>query len=228
MDDQPVRLSLNTSLMEIATDPHLRQKVEQVLGDFCHQGRNRLNSLKLSLYLAKRQASESVMPIWLALEQKYQDLEVQIDRVQTVCRPIGLSLVTIDLNLLFEDRLQRWSEILRDHGQTLEFCRAPAPNLARFDVNKLGMALDSLVNWRAEQADPGNTVTVRWWANQNEAQIIWTETSQTELPAVPEANLLPAWSLPILSRVVAEHQGLLHLDEQNGWQLTIVWPMGRS
>ena len=33
-----------------------------------------------------------------------------------------------------------------------------------------------------------------------------------------------AWSLAILSRVVLEHRGVVRLDTDAGWELTIEWP----
>ena len=51
---------LSRQLMEFARDTTLRQEVYKRLGEYCHQCRNRLNSLKLSLYLVKRQSHDSL------------------------------------------------------------------------------------------------------------------------------------------------------------------------
>src|SRR5262245_63205500 len=51
--------ALTGSLFRVATDASMVVALHDVLGSFCHECRNTLNSLKLSLYLAKRGASLS-------------------------------------------------------------------------------------------------------------------------------------------------------------------------
>src|SRR4051812_10760623 len=45
---------LTSSLCRIAADPAQVGTLYEILGGYCHQCRNTLNSLKLSLYLARR------------------------------------------------------------------------------------------------------------------------------------------------------------------------------
>ena len=225
MLEQLPSLDLNQSLICVARNPGLRKDLERILGDYCHQGRNRLNSLKLGIYLAKKQAKVGEATAWHSLERVYQAIETQIDRLQLICRPMSLAVVNIGLSLLFDDRSERWSSLMRDAGHSIELQRPDGPNLARFDVDKLGMALDSLVAWRSEQGTPGTRISVKWWVHAGEAQIYWSEQPPTDSP--PRAGTCcgaTAWTLPILIRVVAEHGGQLRVDEDSGWNLSISWP----
>ena len=225
MSDLPPDLDLHQSLLWIAQNPTLRKDLERVLGGYCHQGRNRLNSLKLSIYLAKRQAPGGDATVWQSVEQAYQIVETQIDRLQMVCRPMSLALVNIGLNLLFDDRSAGWSATLGEAGHHVVFQPPDGANLARFDVDKLGMALDALVAWRAEQGVSGTRILVKWWVHNREAQISWSEQRPTNAP--DQLQIHPgstAWTLPILIRVVTEHGGRLRVDEDSGWHLAISWP----
>ena len=225
MRDRPQGVDLFSILMEIAEDPLLQDDLDQILADYCHQCRNRLNSLKLSLYLVKRQSSGKLPAAWGALESNYQILEDQFERIQSICRPICLSLVTIALDLLFEDRRVGWSKIMADRGQELELLKPEGRCVARFDVHHLGTALDAMVAWRAEQGARVSKTCLRWWVEAGQAYVKWTEPLALDqdgktTPSRPET----AWTLPTLSRVVAEHGGNLEIDDRDGWVLTLSWP----
>ncbi len=220
---------LSSCLMEIAQNPSLRRDLDQILGDFCHQCRNRLNSLKLSIYLAKRQALGPIHEAWRSLESDYYSLEAQLDRFQTICRPMGLSLVSIGLCLLFDDRWESWSKLLANRGSELEFVRPKLRSIARFDVNKLGAALDSMVAWRAEQGTLSRKMIVRWWVESGQAHILWIEPKVAEqVIRSPDDQLGSAWTLPILTRVLTEHGGSLSVDDREGWALSLSWPASSS
>ncbi len=225
MFDPLVETSLTSQLMEIVQNPRLRADLNQVLGDYCHQCRNRLNSLKLSLYLAKRQSPQGVTSAWMALESDYQSVEAQLAKVETLCRPLCLSPVTIGLNLLFEDRRASWSKVLAEAGRDLEFHQPEEQSVARFDVDRLGLALDAMVAWRAEQGSSTTQTLVRWWVECNQAHVSWVEHSSQD---VPDSVRLPdqfcAWTLPLLTRIVTEHGGSVEVDDRVGWSLKMSWP----
>ena len=213
-------------LMEVIQNPELRKDLERSLGDFCHQSRNRLNSLKLSLYLARRQCPKPLDPAWHDLEAEYQNLETQFQRIETTCRPIRPALISLSMNLLFEDRKEQWSAIWSKRDQSLGFDSPTTPCVARFDVAMLGAALDSLVEWRAEQGTPGSMARVGWWVASGQANLAWIEpsTSEADGSSAPTGAHQVNWSLPILSRVIAEHTGSWQLDTAQGWSLHLTWP----
>src|SRR5258707_9571590 len=109
MPDRLAEGSLADQLLEVARDPTLRQSVYLRLGEYCHQCRNRLNSLKLSLFLAMKQSDQGLRHEWGLIERDYLELERIVDRVQMICRPMTLSRVSLALDLLFEDRREEWT-----------------------------------------------------------------------------------------------------------------------
>ena len=77
--------------LRIATDRGRGLELSQTLRVFFHDARNRLNALKIGLYLARRGAAPSQGAVWEELDQSYRGLEQLIDRMQTICRPAELA-----------------------------------------------------------------------------------------------------------------------------------------
>ena len=225
MFDTTSNSALTNQLLEIVRDSSLRRDLEQSLGDYCHQFRNRLNSLKLSIYLAKRQVAPIALTCWRFLETTYQLLEEQLGRVQLLCRPLELTPVLIDLTLLFQDRRTAWSQIMTASGRTLEFAQPDGKAVVRFDVNQLGQALDSLVVWRAEQGNQPTRTVIAWWVEFDQAHVTWTEGPGVNLgqPITPRRIGSPG-TIPILTRIINEHGGQVRVNQQAGWNLAISWP----
>jgi len=126
-------------LMRIAKDPDLRRSLYERLGDYCHKCRNQLNSLKLSLYLVRRQPSTTRQDLWAEIDGHYQELERRVDLIQTLCRPMALSRVTLGLELLIEDRREPWTRLMAATGRNLELVppaeRAVVIQVEAFDSN---------------------------------------------------------------------------------------------
>ncbi len=223
--DLMTKFELRRALMDVIQSPSLRHELDRYLGDFCHQCRNRLNSLKLSIYLAKRQSNHRLNGAWKILESEYQALENQIDRIHTICRPPALTRVLLDLDLLIDDRRASWASLLDRSGSLVEFRRGGGDATVSYDVNQLGAALDALVTWRAEQGGRQTSVVIHWWVDTQDAHISWQEIC----PAEPELSAghrseSSSWNLPLLIRVVAAHGGRVEVNETCGWRVLISWP----
>ena len=222
---------LGGQLMAIARDTTLRQAVYARIGEYCHQCRNRLNSLKLSLYLARREATGRASETWEALEKHYLALEQMIERVQVICRPMTLSRVRLGLDLLIDDRRARWSDLLAERGGEL-VCIPPGERaVATLDVDRMGLALDALATWRARVAPPGTNIRLRWRVDSGRARIGWEEEVPRAKFALDEGwgrGWEGDWTLPLLARVLAAHDGDLRIDEMSGWRLELSWPDGSS
>jgi nitrogen-specific signal transduction histidine kinase len=217
--------SLADQLLWIAQDPDLRRSIYERLGGYCHQCRNRLNSLKLSLYLAMKQSLDTGEAYWAAIENEYQDLERSVDRIQVFCKPPTSSRVTLDLELLFENRRDAWTRVFMKEARTLEYDPPASPAIASFDVDQIGQALDSLVEWRAGEATSRGPARLRWWLEAGNAHVVWEESraKMSHSGAVP-AHDGATWSLPLLTRVVKAHGGDLSVTAKNGWKVELSWP----
>ncbi len=217
---------LTAQLMMLARDPEIRQTVHDQIGEYCHQGRNLLNSLKLGLYLANRQAAGRNPNIWNDLNGHYTNLERMFERFQLMCRPMNLSKVRIDLELLIGDRLDHWSRLMANAGGRLDCSLAKGPAVAAFDPARLGSAFDGLVGWRATGDAVGSVARLGWGVEDGHAYLSWDEAVRS-----PSSNLsssgpthLDAWPLPILARVIHAHGGDLRIATGEGWRLHLSWP----
>src|SRR5262245_9198022 len=81
------------SLLKIVSDPAQIKDLYELLGDFCHQVRNRLHMLNMELYFAKVASHESQRSEWATLEQSYRAAERVVDHLQAICRPMPLTLL---------------------------------------------------------------------------------------------------------------------------------------
>jgi len=62
-------------LWQIASDPIRVAALHGLVGDFCHLLRNRLNSLQMSLYLARRDDATVEPEVWNELDRQYRAAE---------------------------------------------------------------------------------------------------------------------------------------------------------
>jgi len=211
---------LGSQLMAIARNPALRDAVYGRIGEYCHHCRNRLNSLKLSLYLAKQQASPELFDRWSGLDRHYGELERKVEHVQRLCRPMTLARVRINLELLINDRRSSWSDLWSARHDSLRFIPPREPLVAVLDVDRIAHALDAVVAWRAEQGGPDATACLSWWLEAGQARLAWEESGAS--PTAPQSDR--GWSLPWLTRVIAEHAGRAEVADRSGWRLDLSWP----
>src|SRR5258708_1773037 len=87
-------------------------KRSSLLGQFYHDSRNRLNSLRLTLYMAGAHGLPEHRPVWSELEAEYRAVEQVFEHVQIILRPLHLCLVRLPLSLLIEDRARAWHDAL--------------------------------------------------------------------------------------------------------------------
>lgn len=212
-------------LMCIARDAALRGELGPSFANYCHQFRNRLNSIKLGIYLARRQATEELSTCWESLERDYLAIEDRLDRVQAVCRNADPARAAIDLNLLFDDRSRLWTEAMRQGAAELTFDPPPSGCPTRIDVERFGSGLDDLVHWRATARTGRREVRVAWDRQGGRTTVRWRELFGNSEPSAGEGTeTRRTWTLPILARILADHHGSLSLAEGSDWDLTLEWP----
>ncbi|HWE36132.1 MAG TPA: hypothetical protein VG406_06120 [Isosphaeraceae bacterium] len=210
---------LSCALWRVATDPAKVQALYEMLGEYCHELRNRLNGIKISLFLARRQACPLSSPAWAEAELRYRAVEELVDRLQMICRPLDVFAITLDLSGLIAERLPYWCRDLDARGRRLVPEAPPAPALGRFDPARLAQGLDALVAWRARAGDPDTTIRLRWGADQDHLSLEWHEPEGTD-PLDATDDL----ALPILARIIAAHGGRCQLTAEPGLRLRCRWP----
>ncbi|HEV3165582.1 MAG TPA: hypothetical protein VGZ22_16260 [Isosphaeraceae bacterium] len=223
MAQAAVAEGLAGSLLKVVSDPVHIAVLYEILGEYCHQLRNRLNSLKLSLYLAKRSGSAS--DAWTDLEQQYRQIEGFIEQVQVVCRPMPLAPVLIGLDAVIEDRHPTWQAWLAARGRSLELVAPREAAVGCFDPTRLTQGLDALAAWRSRAGPQGCPVRLRWWAVKHELRLSWHEPRARDLvSATPHPDLPASLALPVLARVVASHGGSFAISCRNGLRFNLRWP----
>ncbi len=240
--------SLEAILCRLVGDPSRIRGLHELLGPFCHQSRNLLNSLKMSLYLTRRSEPGLACPRWANLEGRYARIETLYDRLQFICRPMKPSCVRLSLRLLFDERRRVWQEIYASSGRELRL-KGPSAigqDVGDFDPNLLGRALDALVEWRAEAVDTETDAQLSWDAEGDRLSIGWREYARLDHAracprsitlgepwasgcSVSEADAEPSLALPTLARVMAAHGGTMSLieprdDASTSWGLHLSWP----
>jgi hypothetical protein len=227
---------LSALLVRIVVDPRRTEHLHGLLGWYCHETRNILNSLKMCIYLVKRENGGVAVGGLADLEPRYGDLERFVDRLHQLCRPMPLCRVRAPFDLLIHERCMVWSQILGARGRRLRLKGPADPAMCSFDPTRLGTALDDLVAWRARCGRRDSDLFVSWGtdAARESIEVAWTETPvdpgadrtrvsrSDEESDVPEA--LAILSLPMLTRVVTLHGGTVEASERAGWQLRMRWP----
>jgi hypothetical protein len=209
-------------LIRVATDPVRRARLYDLLGGFCHQCRNHLNSLKLSLYLAGRRGPECERAAWSEHDARYRAVERVYDRLQQICRPMHLTPVRLPVALLWDEVFPAWTELFRPGGIALEPAPPTAPAAVDFDPVRLRPALDALAEWRAA-TPPSRRVRFAWDTDGGEFLVEWRESVAT--PAPRAAGSADALALPLLARVLAAHGGTLEIAAASPFHLRLRWPV---
>jgi hypothetical protein len=216
----------HASLLRAVSDTRSVGSLYEILGGFCHKCRNTLNCLKLSLYLAQRQASPDTFAMLRELEPHYRAVEQVFERLQLICRPMALAPVKLDLALLIEQHQRSWKEWMGTNHRRLELCSPEVPAVGEFDPNRLGQGLDALIAWRAEAGDPNTPARLDWRTEAQQFRIDWREQTTGALESAerdPEAST--SLALPLLSRVVTAHGGRVELRTSDELRIGLSWPL---
>jgi hypothetical protein len=152
-----------------------------------------------------------------------------VDQIQSLCRPLTLSKVSLPLDLLINDRRPSWTRAMIRSGKTLEFLPPPVPTKASFDVERLGAGLDALVDWRAGEPEAGSVAKVRWWMEDRMVHLVWEESGvPSSVTQTAESSDRSTWALPLLVRVVLAHDGDFRIESNGGYRLELFWPNSLS
>ncbi len=225
MSQEEIARNVSIGLYRIARDPERTHDLHQLLRDFGHQMRNRLNSLKLGLYLGRRIDEEAggQGDDWAQVEREYQALERLFEQYQAVWQPMRIRPVRLCLGLFLREKVQRWRPGFRGQGVGVALVVPDDPPIARFDASQFGTALDRFARWRTTSAEEGDSVRIVLGADGEQAHLTWDESASR---IGFGANECSAWvALPMLARVVTSHGGTIDLDTSAGFRLRLHWPL---
>ncbi|WP_406696549.1 hypothetical protein V5E97_36755 [Singulisphaera sp. Ch08] len=217
---------LACSLIGVASSPTKVRALHEILGGFCHQCRNTLNSLKLSLYLTKRDTTHEASPLWGELDQRYKEVELIFDRLQAVCRPMTLTPIKASLSLIMNDLGPAWISAMAERDRSLHLIPPGTSDVGDFDPIRLPDCLNTFVLWRAEVGEQGQPAQLGWGIHENQFVIEWDEPSSLGIgdSAVDPARSDPL-ALPLLARVLSAHGGTMTLEYHDGLHLRATWPL---
>ncbi len=226
MGDGIYEAELTNSLCKVILDPTQFDSLHEILGGFCHQCRNTLNALKLSLYLVTINASPEMSDFWKELETRYLAVEKIFDRLQTICRSMAFNPVRMPLRLLIEDRQAFWFEMLAAKGRRLELIPPLDERAGDFDPCRLGQGLDVFVAWRAEAGEPGQPLRLDWWAEDGQFHLQWYDPLDwgggSKNGIYGRTDSL---ALPLLARIMISHSGTLGVAVDEGLYVRLHWPL---
>jgi hypothetical protein len=208
-------------LWQIAADPERVAALHGLVGDFCHLLRNRLNSLQMSLYLARRDDGSTEPQIWDELDRQYHAAEGVVELFQVVCRPMTLTPITIGLGLVIADFAGRWGPRFAERGLVLTSSLTDADGPSTLDPSRLSQGLDALAAWRLDRCRVGARTVLRGSVARGVSRLEWSEEGQVRF--CPDGEL----PLAAMARVASAHGGTMTQEEDHGWRVRIEWPNDR-
>jgi hypothetical protein len=218
------------ALMAVAADPNRTDELYEVLGEFCHGVRDRLNALKISLYVANQSLGPEFERSWQEIHDQYLVVEHFVDQFQTVFRPMSLNLMSVSLGRLIDENRDHWERLVHNKGANLFWSRPKADPEGRFDPMRLTDALERFVSGRTEEMLAGTMVHVSWTAEGDRFRFSWDEKT----PAVSRTHAsglladgyrLGNLVLPMLARVMALHGGVASIRSGDEFGMELRWPM---
>jgi hypothetical protein len=237
----PAEEGLSSSLLRIVHEAERVERLRAVLSGFCHRCRNSLNGIKMSLYLFRREARGAVPDSWGEIEAVYQQVEHFFDHLQTIYRPMTITMVRSPLDELMHHHVPKWRPWFESRGLALQVDPPECAVIADFDPAQLGVGLDAMAAWRAEVGRAGGLARVAWGGHDGSIEIRWQETTPDDPGEAPEhatvfarrdagcssSRLVDVLAMPLLARIVAAHGGRLHRERGTGFGMRLRWPQYR-
>jgi hypothetical protein len=232
-----VEEGLCCSLFRIVQDERQTEQLREGLSAFSHRCRNLLSGMKMSLHFVRRGSDKPLSARWTEIEQTYVTIEQLFDRLQSIYRPMKLTLIRARFSSLVEDRLQVWRQWLGIGGATLKVTAPEQDTASEFDPMHLSMGLDALVCWRASALSEGDTAHLNWRIDEDHLEITWLESPngcsedavrklQTH-PGPSGDSTIHSLAMPLLARVMSAHHGSMEWNMEHEFEVRLRWPLSQ-
>ena len=206
------------TLCHIAANHARAAELHDAVGGFCHLLRNRMNTLQMSIYLARRNRDGDAGAMWDDLERQYRGVEGVILLFQSVCQPMSLAPIQIGLSLVLDQFEARWRPKFEGRGLALAAELIEEDGPSRLDPSRIAQALDVLAEWRLGRSDLGPSLTLQGGVSHGRSSLEWRESGTPRHD--PDGGL----PLAALARVASAHGGTMTVDSDHGFAVRIEWP----
>jgi hypothetical protein len=228
-------------MLPTVTDPERIASLRRMLSGFSHRCRNALNAIKLSLYLVRREQPGDLPVGWPSLEEACLEVERFFDHLQSIYRPMKLTLVRAPLGQFMAEQEPRWRTRLQGCGRALRVDPPGQDPPGDFDPIHLGMGLDAVVAWRVRVRGASRHPRLSWRTCDGYSEVSWEEAGTSPPQIHPggagdrdreyqEPTELDSLALPLLARIVTAHGGHTEWEPEPGcgFCLRLRWPQFQS
>jgi hypothetical protein len=232
-----VEEGLCCSLFRIVQDERQTELLREGLSAFSHRCRNLLSGMKMSLHFVRRGTDKPLPARWTEVEQTYVTIEQLFDRLQSIYRPMKLTLIRARFASLIEDRRQVWSQWLGIGGATLKVSPPMEDTFCEFDPMHLSMGLDALACWRGSALSEGDTALLSWRIDDDHLEVTWRESrnrcdqeAASKLQAHPGpsgGSTIHSLAMPLLARVMSAHHGSMEWNREPDFEVRLRWPLNQ-
>jgi len=230
---------LSCSLLRVVQDERKIEQLRKELSSFSHRCRNVLSGMKMSLYLIRRDVPCSLPAWWEEIERNYRGLEHLLDELQSIYRPMPLTLVRAPFRSLVHDRESSWRDWFSCGHATLEIIPPAEEAAGDLDPMCLRMGCDAFFGWRASALLPGQIGRLAWHTNQGWLHACWQEQPPEPGPnrrtrhdpsgqRVAQLASDRRLALPMLARVVKAHGGSIQWARVPAFQVSFGWPLEQA
>ena len=209
-------------LLRCAEVPGRIEDLNHQLDRYCHRLRNRLNILKLSLYLSRRLADGRCAEQLDRAEGAYRQIAAVVDQLQAICNPVALAVSVGSMNDWIAAHGASWRAILATRGIRLTIEDSHEAIVACCDRARLGQAIEALVREWTENGRPGSIIRMIWGRRVDRC-FIQFEGGEWLLPRRGESARL---GFAVAGRVLAVHRGVLAIEDDDLGSTTVdlSWP----
>ncbi len=209
-------------LIEIHDKPTTLEVLQRFLDRYLHQARNRLNTIRLALYMARRNLGRDASSL-TPMETAYHELQHFLESFQRFSLPIELTPVQGSLERFLGERVEEHNAhrdvLVHPTPQVLFTCN-PSERRRSFDPNRLGPAFLEYLTFKVTATPRLDSLVIEAEDRGKSLHLSATEVFVGSSNAHSEPNL----SLPWFARVVSAHGATFEHRPGNDLAWCVNWP----